>query len=85
MEEALKQIFSELKDLKSGQSEIIVRLDNVDKRLDGVDKRLDGMQSDIEQIKEDVAVTREATNSLVEWADEAAQVVGVRFPVRKER
>lgn len=50
-------------------------------RLDNIDTRLDTMQEDIEQIKEDTAVTREATNTLIEWTEVAASALKIKYPV----
>ena len=59
------------------------RLDGIDVRLDGIDARLDRMQEDIDQIKEDAAITRTATNSLIEWAESVSVITQVKFPVKK--
>ena len=45
------------------------RLDGIGTRLGAVDTRLDAIQEDIEILKEDGAITREAVNTLLEWAD----------------
>ena len=61
---------------------IATRLDKVDARLDKMDARLDKMQEDIETIKEDGAITRGATNALVEWVEQAEVEVRIPF-IRK--
>ena len=43
------------------------------------------IKADIEQIKEDVLITREASNKILEWIDEASGIVEVRFPVKKKQ
>lgn len=65
------------------------RLDKVDQRLDGMDRRLDGLdqrmsrvENTLEEIKEDAAITREATNTLLGWAEQAQ--VEVRIPLYKK-
>ena len=58
--------------------QVVSRLDKVDSRLDKVDSRLDKMEADIETIKEDAAVTRTATNTLLDWAEKAE--VQIRIP-----
>lgn len=59
-----------------------IRLGGMDKRFDGIDKRLDILQEDIEQIKEDAAVTREAVNTLGDWAEAAADVLKIKYPIK---
>ncbi len=44
-------------------------LQPINERLDRMDERLDKIESDIEQIKEDTEITRDVTNSIVEWID----------------
>ena len=48
-----------------------------------IDSRLDRIEEDLEQIKEDAAVTRSATNSLVDWADTVGVITQVPFPIKK--
>lgn len=67
-----------LEDLRKGQ-------EKTNARLDGIDNRLDAMQEDIEQIKEDTTITRSATNSLIEWADNVSVITQVKFPVKKSQ
>ena len=55
----------------------------MDEKLEPINNRLDTMQADIEQIKEDTAITREAANGLGEWAEVAADVLKVKFPISK--
>lgn len=59
--------------------QVVGRLDKVDSRLDKVEARLDKMQEDIEIIKEDGAITRGATNALVEWVEQAEVEVKIPF------
>lgn len=72
-----------LEELRKGQEKTNSRLNSMDARLDGIDNRLDAMQEDMEQIKEDTAITRSATNSLIEWADNVSVITQVKFPVKK--
>lgn len=44
---------------------------------------ISAIKEDIEQIKEDTAITRETTNSLGEWADAAADVLKIRYPIKE--
>ena len=55
----------------------------MDKKLEPINDRLDTIQADIEQIKEDTTITREAANGLGEWAEVAADVLKVKFPISK--
>ena len=66
----------------NNEEKVDSRLDKVDSRLDKVEARLDKMQEDIEIIKEDGAITRGATNALVEWVEQAEVVVRIPF-IRK--
>lgn len=61
------------------------RLNSIDARFDGIDNRLDEMQDNIAEIKEDTAITRTATNTLVEWADDVSVITQVKFPVKKSK
>ena len=47
-----------------------------------MDARLDRLENDVEIIKEDIKVTRGATNSIVEWIEQAE--VQVRIPFMKK-
>ena len=79
MEQELKEILismqSELKAMKEAQEQTNVRLDKVDCRLDAIEGRLD-------VIEEDTQVTREAVNTLLEWAEKAQ--VEVKIPLLKK-
>lgn len=66
--QAIRQIVSE--ELEVKLEPINTRLDGIDARLDGIDTRLDNIEEDIEIIKEDCAITRSATNALLEWAED---------------
>ena len=54
MEELLKQILGELKEVKNNQVETNQRLDKMDSRLDGIDTRLDGMDTRFDQLEQKV-------------------------------
>lgn len=45
--------------------------------------RLDAMQGDIDQIKEDTTITRDSVNGLGEWAEVAADVLRIKYPLAK--
>ena len=78
----LEQVVGRLDKLEQGQADTTARLDKMDSRLDRVEARLDKMQEDIEIIKEDGAVTRGATNALIEWVEQAE--VEVRIPFMRK-
>lgn len=59
------------------------KLEPINARLDTMQADITGMKEDIEQIKEDTAITRETTNSLGEWADVAADVLKVKYPIKE--
>lgn len=86
MEQELKEILismqSELKAMKEAQEQTNVRLDKVDARLDKVDCRLDAIEGRLDVIEEDTQVTREAVNTLLEWAEKAQ--VEVKIPLLKK-
>ena len=63
----------------NNEEKILEVLEQVISRLDKVDSRLDKMEADIETIKEDAAVTRTATNTLLDWAEKAE--VQIRIPL----
>ncbi len=54
-------------------------------RVDRLEMKFDEMQESIAQIREDTAITRAAVNVLGEWAENAAVVIGVEYPVRRAR
>ena len=66
------------------------RLDRVEANVERLDvqinERLDRIEADIAVIREDAAITRNATNRLIEWAEETHRQVGrpvPDFPIRK--
>ena len=58
---------------------IYERLDGMDQRLDAMDQRLDNIEDTLEELKEESAITRSATNTLLEWAEQAQ--VNVQVPL----
>lgn len=58
------------------------RLDAVDKRFDSMDQKIDCLQHDVKEIKEDAAITRTATNTLLDWAEKAQ--VEVKIPLYRK-
>lgn len=79
MEQELKEILlsmqGQLNAMKEAQEQTNARLDKVDARLDALEGRLD-------VIEEDTQVTREAVNTLLEWAEKAQ--VEVKIPLLKK-
>lgn len=79
MEQELKEILlsmqGQLNAMKEAQEQTNARLDRVDARLDALEGRLD-------VIEEDTQVTREAVNTLLEWAEKAQ--VEVKIPLLKK-
>ena len=57
-------------------------LGTVKEDLYTVKKDLDTVKEDINELKEDTKITRSATNTLLEWAEEAQ--VQVRVPLFKK-
>ena len=62
----------------------------LDARLSPIENDIKEMKSDIAQTKEDISdikkdveITREATNSLIEWADNVSVITQIKAPVEK--
>lgn len=49
--------------------------------LEPINKRLDGIEDRLAAVEENTTVTREAVNSLIEWAENVAVITQVKFPV----
>lgn len=69
--------------------QVVDRLDRVDLRLDKLEQgqvetnaRLSRLEEDVEIIKEDTAITRSATNTLLDWAEQAE--VQIKIPLYKK-
>lgn len=45
-------------------------------------KQLSSISERLEQVKEDTEITREATNSLIEWAEFVSERLDITFPVK---
>jgi hypothetical protein len=58
------------------------RLDTMDARLDKMECGLASLREDVEIIKEDVQITRNAANTLLDWAEQAQ--VEVKIPLYKK-
>ncbi len=71
------QLSDKVAEMGDGIESINVRLDGIDERLDGIDERLTKLECDVRDIKEDAAITREATNQLCDWAEQAGNVIGI--------
>lgn len=54
----------------------------IDKRLESMDQKIDQLQCDVKNIKEDAAITRTATNTLLDWAEKAQ--VEVKIPLYRK-
>lgn len=50
---------------------------------DEVQEQLAPIKEKLGEIEEHAAVTRSATNSLVEWADTVGVITQVKFPIKK--
>ncbi len=78
--ERLDQIDDRLDRMDGRLDQMDGRLDQMDSRLDLVESRLDRIEADIADIKEDAAITRTATNKLIEWAEATHDRVGKPVP-----
>lgn len=61
------------------------RLENLEQGQAAMQEDITEIKMDVAEIKEDAAITRSATNSLVEWADNVAVITQVKFPVEKSQ
>lgn len=68
--------------VKEELAPVNTRLDGMDRRLDGLEQRMSHVEDTLEEIKEDAAITREATNTLLNWAEQAQ--VEVRIPLYRK-
>ena len=64
MEELMRQVLSELKDLKTGMDS---RFDKVDSKLEKVESRLDNIESDVKLLKKDTKEIKHNINYI--WED----------------
>ena len=71
------QAIAQLMDMKL--EPINARLDKVDARLDVMETDIIKIKDDISELKEDTQVTREAVNTLLDWAKKAQ--VQVKIPL----
>jgi hypothetical protein len=58
---------------------ILDKLDGMGRDISGIKSDISAMKADIAEIKEDAAVTRGATNALLDWAEKAQ--VQVQIPL----
>lgn len=49
--------------------------------LVSINKRLTNVENELASVKEDTEITRTAVNTLVEWVDQASDVLDIRYPV----
>ena len=68
--------------LEPFKAEMIKRLDKLEVDVSGMKEDVSGLKEDVSEIREDGAVTREATNKILAWAEEAS--VMVQIPLFKK-
>lgn len=80
------KILDTLSQLSNAVSKISTQMEKMDARLEKLEEnqaetnaRLSRLEDDVEIIKEDVAITRTATNTLLDWAEKAE--VQIRIPL----
>ena len=56
-------------------------IEQMDTRLNRMDERLNKMDERLSEVEENTKITREAVNSLIEWADNVAVITQIKFPV----
>lgn len=81
MQAMIKEEISGLRQEMTANNESLRQ--EMNEKFNDVTEQLDAMQEDIAEIKEDTAITRSATNTLVEWADEVAVITQIKFPTHK--
>ena len=59
-----------------------IKLKPINERLDSMDARLDSMDARLSNLEEDSKITRNAVNTLLDWAEEAQ--VQVKIPLFKK-
>ncbi len=83
MEQELKEILlsmqSELKAMKEAQEHTNTRLETMEKDIVNIKDDIVTIKDDISELKEDTQVTREAVNTLLDWAEKAQ--VQVKIPL----
>lgn len=61
----------------------------MDEKLVAQDKRteekFEAVYEQLAEIREDTAITRTATNTLVEWADDVSVITQIKYPVKKAK
>lgn len=67
--QAMKEVVAPINDRLTN---VEAHLARVDAHLDQVDARMAEMDTQLKELKEDTTVTREAVNTLLEWADDAS-------------
>ena len=83
------QVDARLDKVDARLDKVDARLDKVDARLDKVDARLDALEkgqreirADLETLKEEAQITRTATNTLLDWAEQAE--VQIKIPLYRK-
>lgn len=56
-------------------------LNKLDECLNQVNERLDQVDERLSAVEENTQITREAVNSLIEWADNVSVITQIKFPV----
>ena len=86
MREMFDRLFSEIGTVKnemgSMKSEMNSMKSEMDRHFNEVDKRLGRLEENVEIIKEEAMITRAATNTLLEWAEQVQ--VDVKIPLYKK-
>ena len=71
----------QLQPIKQHIEQMDTRLNRMDERLNRMDERLNKMDERLSEVEENTKITREAVNSLIEWADNVAVITQIKFPV----
>lgn len=82
MDEKILEILTQMQaDIYTRLSGVESELRNINQRLTNVESDLASVKDEISSIKEDTEITRTAVNTLVEWVDQASDVLDIRYPV----
>lgn len=78
----LEQMNGRLDKLEQGQSQLCADVSALKEDVAVLKTDVATLKEDVETIKEDAHITREATNTLLEWAEQAQ--VEVKIPLYKK-
>lgn len=81
VEKQIQPVKEHLNKLDERLNQVDERLNQVDKQLNQVNERLNQVDERLSAVEENTQITREAVNSLIEWADNVSVITQIKFPV----